>query len=168
MSQRVLTFGEVMLRLKAPGCERFLQSPVFEATFGAGDANVAVSAACVGLDVTYVTTLPQNPIGDACIVDLRSKGVDTSLIIRGGERMGIYFLKAGVNQRPSQVIYDRANSTIATIDPASLDWNHIFEGASWFHITGITPALSPSAAAISLEAVQTAKEKSLTVSCDYN
>jgi 2-dehydro-3-deoxygluconokinase len=165
---RVVTFGEMMLRLKTPGQERFFQSPVFEATFGGGEANVAVSAACLGLDVSYITVLPQNPIADACIADLRCKGVDTSLIIRDGERMGIYFLEAGANQRPSRVIYDRANSAIATADPASIDWNHIFEGASWFHITGITPALSQSAAALSLKAAQSAKEKGITVSCDYN
>ncbi|MCJ7569045.1 MAG: sugar kinase [Anaerolineales bacterium] len=167
-NSRVVTFGEVMLRLKTPGQERFLQSPVFEATFGGGEANVAVSAACFGLDVAYVTILPKNPISDACIADLRSKGVDTSLIIRDGERMGIYFLEVGANQRPSRVIYDRAHSAIASADPACIDWNHVFEGASWFHITGITPALSQSAADHSLKAVQAAKEKGLTVSCDYN
>ena len=168
MNDRVITFGEVMLRLKAPGHERFLQSPVLEATFGGGEANVAVSLACFGLDVAYVTVLPQNPIADACVADLRSKNVDTSLVIYNGERMGIYFLETGANQRPSRVIYDRANSAIVTAEPTSLDWNHIFEGASWFHITGITPALSQSAADLSLRAVQTAREKGLTVSCDYN
>lgn len=168
MSERVITFGEVMLRLKTPGHERFLQSPTFEATFGGGEANVAVSAACLGLDAAFVTLLPQNPIADACIADLRGAGVDTSLIVRDGERIGIYFLETGANQRPSRVIYDRAGSAIATADPASLDWDRIFEGASWFHITGITPALSQSAADLSLKAVQTAKEKGLTVSCDYN
>jgi len=165
---RLITFGEVMLRLKTPGHERFLQSPMFEATFGGGEANVAVSAACFGLDVAYVTVLPQNPISDACITHLRSKGVDTSLIIRNGERMGIYFLEAGANQRPSRVTYDRAHSAIATADPESIDWNQIFKRASWFHITGITPALSQSAADLSLKAVQSAKENGVTVSCDYN
>lgn len=168
MRGRIITFGEVMLRLKTPGQERFLQSPAFEATFGGGEANVAVSLAYFGLDVAYVTVLPKNPIADACITDLRSKGVDTSFIIRDGERIGIYFLETGANQRPSRVIYDRANSAIATTDPTSLDWDHIFEDASWFHITGITPAISPSAAALSLQAVQAAKQKDLTVSCDYN
>jgi 2-dehydro-3-deoxygluconokinase len=167
-NKRVVTFGEVMLRLKTPGQERFLQSPVFEATFGGGEANVAVSVACLGLDAAFVTVLPQNPIADACIADLRSKGVDTSLVIRDGERMGIYFLEAGANQRPSRVTYDRANSAIAAATPENLDWNHIFEGASWFHITGITPALSRCAADLSIKAVQVAKEKGLTVSCDYN
>ena len=168
MRGRIITFGEVMLRLKTPGQERFLQSPAFEATFGGGEANVAVSLTYFGLDVAYVTVLPKNPIADACITDLRSKGVDTSFIIRDGERIGIYFLETGANQRPSRVIYDRANSAIATTDPTSLDWDHIFEDASWFHITGITPAISPSAAALSLQAVQAAKQKDLTVSCDYN
>jgi 2-dehydro-3-deoxygluconokinase len=168
MSDRVVTFGEVMLRLKPPGFERFFQSPLLEATFGGGEANVAVSLACFGLDVAYVTVLPHNPVADACIASLRSKGVDTSLIVRGGERIGIYFLEPGANQRPSQVIYDRASSAIATADLQSLDWERIFDGASWFHITGITPALSQSAADLSLKAVQVAKEKGLTVSCDYN
>jgi 2-dehydro-3-deoxygluconokinase len=168
MSDRVIAFGEVMLRLKSPGHERFLQSPVFEATFGGGEANVAVSLAHFGVDVALVTVLPQNPVADACLADLRSKGVDTSLVIRDGERMGIYFLETGANQRPSRVIYDRANSAIAATDPRSPDWDHIFRGASWFHLTGITPALSQSAADLSLAAVLAAKEKGLTVSCDYN
>jgi 2-dehydro-3-deoxygluconokinase len=168
MGDRVVTFGEVMLRLNPPGLERFLQSPVLEATFGGGEANVAVSLACFGLDVAYVTVLPHNPIADACIAYLRGRGVDTSLIVRGGERMGIYFLENGANQRPSQVIYDRTNSAIATAGPQSLDWERIFDSASWFHITGITPALSQSAADLSLQAVQVAKDKGLTVSCDYN
>jgi 2-dehydro-3-deoxygluconokinase len=168
MTNRVITFGEVMLRLMSPGFERFFQSPLLEATFGGGEANVAVSLANYGLDVAYVTVLPENPIADACIAYLRGKGVDTSLIARGDGRMGIYFLEAGANQRPSKVIYDRANSAIATAEPGSLNWGHIFDGASWFHITGITPALSQSAAGLSLQAVQVAREKGLTVSCDYN
>jgi 2-dehydro-3-deoxygluconokinase len=118
--------------------------------------------------VAFATVLPQNPIADACVAELKSKSIDTSLIIRDGERMGIYFLETGANQRASRVIYDRANSAIATADPSSLDWDRIFKGASWFHITGITPALSQNAADLSLKAVQTAKEKGLTVSCDYN
>jgi 2-dehydro-3-deoxygluconokinase len=168
MTDRVITLGEVMLRLKTPGHERFLQSPVFEATFGGGEANVAASLAHFGVDVALVTVLPQNPVADACLADLRSKGVDTSLVIRNGERMGIYFLETGADQRPSRVIYDRANSAIAATGPGSLDWDHIFRGASWFHLTGITPALSQSAADLSLAAVLAAKEKGLTVSCDYN
>jgi len=168
MSGRVIAFGEVMLRLKSPGFERLLQSPMLEATFGGGEANVAMSLANFGLDVTYVTVLPQNAIADACIGYLRSRGVDTSLIVRGGERMGIYFLEAGAAQRPSQVLYDRAHSAIASADPQSLDWERIFTGASWFHVTGITPAISQNAADLSLKAVQVAKAKGLTVSCDYN
>ncbi|MGC8875210.1 MAG: PfkB family carbohydrate kinase [Chloroflexia bacterium] len=168
MSQRVVTFGEIMLRLKAPGFERLLQSPVFEASFGGGEANVAVSLAGFGLEVSYVTILPHNPIADACLAFLRGHGVDTSFVVRGGERMGIYFLEAGANQRPSQVIYDRAGSAIAEAAPDALDWERIFDGAAWFHITGITPALSENAAALSLKAVQTARRMGLTVSCDYN
>lgn len=168
MSGRVVTFGEVMLRLKPPGFERFFQSPVLEATFGGGEANVAISLAYFGVDVAYVTVLPHNPIADACIADLRRAGVDTSFIVRGGERMGLYYLEAGANQRPSKVVYDRAGSAMATAKAGSLDWDRIFEGASWFHITGITPAISQSAADLSLEALRKARDKGLTVSCDYN
>jgi 2-dehydro-3-deoxygluconokinase len=168
MTDRVVTFGEVMLRLKSPGFERFFQSPVLEATFGGGEANVAVSLASYGLDVAYVTVLPENPIADSCIAYLRGKGVDTSRIARGTGRMGVYFLEVGASQRPSKVVYDRAHSAIATAEPGTLNWERIFDGASWFHITGITPALSQSAAELSLEAVQAAREKGLTVSCDYN
>jgi 2-dehydro-3-deoxygluconokinase len=168
MSDRVVTFGEIMLRLTPPGFERFFQSPLLEATFGGGEANVAVSLARLGMNVAYVTVLPPNPIGDACISFLRGQGVDTSFIVRKGERMGIYFLETGANQRPSKVIYDRSNSAIATADSKSLDWEQIFNGATWFHITGITPALSQNAADLSLEAVQAAKKGGLTVSCDYN
>jgi len=168
MSPRVVTFGEVMLRLNPPGFERILQTPKFEATFGGGEANVAISLANYGVDATYVTVLPANPIGDACVAWLRGFGVDTLQIVRGGERMGIYYLEAGANQRASKVIYDRANSSIASAQPGCLDWDEIFAGAGWFHITGITPALSQSAADLSLEAVRAAKEKGLTVSCDYN
>lgn len=168
MADRVVTFGEMMLRLKPPGFERLLQSPLLEATFGGGEANVAVSLAHLGMDVAYVTILPENPIADACIGDLRRAGVDTSFIVREGDRMGIYYLEAGANQRPSKVIYDRVGSAIATARPGSLDWELIFEGASWFHIAGITPAISQSAADLSLQAVRKAKERGLTVSCDYN
>jgi 2-dehydro-3-deoxygluconokinase len=168
MSDRVVAFGEVMLRLKTPGHERFLQSPAFQATFGGGEANVAVSLAHFGLDAAFVTVLPQNAVADACLADLGGEGVDTSMVVRGGERMGIYFLETGADQRPSRVIYDRAHSAIAAADRSSLDWNHIFKGAAWFHITGITPALSQSAADLSLAAVRSAKENGLTVSCDYN
>lgn len=168
MTKRIVTFGEIMLRLKPPGFERFFQSPLLEATFGGGEANVAVSLAYLGADVAFVTALPNNPVGDACIEYLRGKGVDTYQVIREGERIGIYFLEAGANQRPSKVIYDRAHSAIATVDPEKLDWEKIFDKAYWFHITGITPAISPNTADLSLNAVRKAKEKGLIVSCDYN
>jgi 2-dehydro-3-deoxygluconokinase len=168
MSGRIVTLGEVMLRLKPPGYERFFQSPTFEATFGGGEANVALSLAQFGADVSFVTALPDNPIGDACIRYLRGFGVDTSFIIRNGKRMGIYFLEAGANQRPSNVVYDRAHSAIATAKATDFDWDRIFAGVAWFHITGITPALSESAAEMSLAAVRAAKERDITVSCDYN
>lgn len=166
--KKVVTFGEIMLRLKPPGYERFFQTPLLEATFGGGEANVAVSLANFGADVAFVTALPSNPIGSACVQFLKGKGVDTSHIVRGGERMGIYFLESGANQRSSQVIYDRAGSAINTAEFGSFDWDNIFANAAWFHITGITPALSRNAAEISLKAVKKAKEKGLIVSCDYN
>ena len=168
MSQKYITFGEIMLRLKSPNFERFFQSPVLEATFGGGEANVAVSLANFGLDAAYVTVLPSNDIGNACISEVRKFGVDTSMITRGPGRMGIYFLENGANQRPSKVVYDRANSSIANAKPGDLDWKKIFAGASWFHITGITPAISASAAELSLESVKAAREMGLTVSCDFN
>jgi 2-dehydro-3-deoxygluconokinase len=158
-----------MLRLAPPGCERFLQSPQFQATFGGGEANVAVSLANFGLPAAFVTVLPaKNPLADACLADLRRFGVDTSAVVRGKGRMGIYFLETGANQRPSRVVYDRDDSSIALAKPGDIDWSQVFAGAGWFHITGITPAISESAAALSLEAVQTARQRSLTVSCDLN
>ena len=166
--QRYITFGEIMLRLKPPGFERFLQSPVFEATFGGGEANVAVGLARFGMNVAYVSVIPDNAIGEACIQELRKHGIDTSLITRKGNRLGVYFLEPGANQRPSRVIYDRLGSAIAEARPGDIDWNRVFDGATWFHITGITPALSLSASELSLEAVKKAKEKGLTVSCDLN
>lgn len=168
MSKSVVTMGEVMLRLKAPGFERFFQSPGLEATFGGGESNVALSLAQFGLDVRFVTALPYNPIGESCIRFLRGYGVDTSYIARQGERMGIYFLEAGANQRPSNVVYDRAHSAISTATVNDFDWDAIFDGVGWFHITGITPALSESAAVLSMAAVKAAKERDVTVSCDYN
>ena len=166
--QRYITFGEIMLRLKSPGFERFLQSPVFEATFGGGEANVAVGLSRFGMNVAYVSVIPDNAIGEACIQELRKHGIDTSPIARKGNRLGIYFLEPGANQRPSRVIYDRLGSAIAEARPGDIDWDRVFDGATWFHITGITPALSLSAAELSLEAVKKAKEKALTVSCDLN
>jgi 2-dehydro-3-deoxygluconokinase len=168
MNIRVITLGEIMLRLKPPNFERLFQSPILEATFGGGEANVAVSLGMFGVNVAFVTVLPENPIGEACIAYLKSRNIDTSLIYRGGERLGIYFLEAGGNQRPSRVIYDRRDSAIATVDPKSIDWDSIFNGANWFHITGITPALSQHASDLALSAVRAAKEKGLMVSCDYN
>lgn len=166
--QRYITFGEIMLRLKAPGYERLLQSPVLEATFGGGEANVAVGLASFGLNVAYVSVIPSNQIGDACVAELRKQGVDTSLIVRKGDRLGIYFLEGGANQRPSKVIYDRSHSAIAEAKPGDIDWEKVFDGATWFHITGITPAISASAAELSLEAVKKARERGVTVSCDLN
>ncbi len=168
MSGKVVTLGEIMLRLKPPGFERFFQSSEFEATFGGGEGNVAISLATLGLDAIFVTALPANLIADACIRFLRGRGVDTSQIQRSGERMGIYFLEAGANQRPSKVVYDRSHSSISTLTADSLDWDAIFADAGWFHITGITPALSESAAELSLTAAKEAKGRGVTVSCDYN
>ncbi len=168
MAGRIVTFGEVMLRLKSPGYERLLQSPTLEATFGGGEANVAVSLAQFGQEVAFVTALPQNPIGEACEEFLRGKGVDTALIVHGEERMGIYYLEAGANQRPSKVVYDRAHSAIMAAQPNLFEWDRILDKATWFHISGITPALSENTAKISLEAIRTARKKGLTNSCDYN
>ncbi len=165
---RYVTFGEVMLRLKPPGAERLFQSPLLEATFGGGEANVAVGLARLGCDSAYVSVVPANAIGDACLGELRRHGVDTSLVARGGSRLGIYFLEAGAAQRPSVVIYDRAGSAIAEAKPGDVDWDRCFAGAAWFHITGITPAISAGAAQLSLQAVRAAKAKGLTVSCDLN
>jgi len=165
---RFVTLGEIMLRLKSPGRERLLQSPVLEATFGGGEANVAVSLAGFGLDAVFVTALPDNEIGAAALGELRRFGVDVAHVARQGDRVGIYFLEAGSNQRPSKVVYDRAESAIARAGPADFDWAAIFAGARWFHITGITPALSQSAAELSLEACRRAKRHGATVSCDLN
>jgi len=165
---KFLTFGEIMLRLKAPGQECFFQSPMLEATFGGGEANVAVSLANFGLDAGFLSVLPKNAIGEECIRELRRFGVDTSRIVRADGRMGIYFLEAGANQRPSKVVYDRANSTIALAKPGDIDWDKAFEGVEWFHITGITPAISESAMELALESVKEAKERDITVSCDLN
>ena len=165
---KIITFGEIMLRLKSPGHERFLQSARFEATFGGAEANVAASLAVLGEDVSFVSVLPQNAIGDACVSALRSMGVNTSLLKRSDGRLGVYYLEAGSMQRPSKVIYDRAHSVFADAQPGDFDWDAIFKGVNWFHITGISPAVSQSAAEISLEAVRSAKSKNITVSCDYN
>ena len=169
MNKPVVTFGEIMLRLAPPGFERFLQSPQFVATFGGGEANVAVSVAGFGAPARYVTVLPpNNAISDAFIGEMRRFGVDPSFIVRGPGRFGIYFVEPGANQRGSKVLYDRAGSAIALARPGDLDWRKVFDGAGWFHITGITPAISQSAADLSLEAARLAREAGLTVSCDLN
>ena len=165
---KFLTFGEIMLRLKSPGHEKLFQSPALEATFGGGEANVAVSLANYGQDVGFLSVLPENAVGEECVRELRRFGVDTSRIVRGGDRLGIYFLESGANQRPSKVVYDRAHSSIAEAKPGDIDWDKAFEGATWFHLTGITPAISQGAADLSLEAVKAAKAKGIHVSCDLN
>ncbi|HPJ03461.1 MAG TPA: sugar kinase [Candidatus Limiplasma sp.] len=165
---KVVTFGEIMLRLKSPGFERFFQSPALEATFGGGEANVAVSLSNYGMDARFVTILPDNAVGDACIRELRGFGVDTSSIVRKPGRMGIYYLEAGAVQRPSKVIYDRAGSAIAQASLSDIHWDQAFAGAGWFHLTGITPAISESAAELSLAAVKEAKKRGIHVSCDLN
>ena len=165
---RIITFGEIMLRLKSPALERFFQSPSLEATFGGGEANVAVSLANDGMDAAFVTALPNNAIGEACRRDVRSFGVDVSNIKMTDGRMGIYFLETGSNQRPSKVVYDRAESAIAIAPIDLFDWERIFEGADWFHISGIAPAISASAAELSLAACKAAKKCGVKVSCDLN
>ncbi|MBP3656240.1 MAG: sugar kinase [Clostridia bacterium] len=165
---RIITFGEIMLRLKSPALERFFQSPSLEATFGGGEANVAVSLANYGMDAAFVTALPNNAIGEACLRDVRSFGVDVSNIKMTNGRMGIYFLETGSNQRPSKVVYDRADSAIATAALDLFDWEKIFAGADWFHISGISPAISASAAELSIAACKAAQKLGVTVSCDLN
>ncbi|MDR2792335.1 MAG: sugar kinase [Treponema sp.] len=164
----IITFGEIMLRLAPEGYYRFLQAASYGATYGGGEANVAVSLANFGMDAAFVTKLPAHEIGQAGVNKLREFGVDTSFIVRGGKRVGIYFLEKGASQRPSKVIYDRASSAIAEAETADFNWSRIFADASWFHFTGITPALSDNAAAICLEACKTAKARGITVSCDLN
>ncbi len=165
----VVTFGEIMLRLAPPGFERFLQSPQFVATFGGGEANVAVALAGFGVPARYMTVLPpDNPIADAFLGEMRRFGVDPSYIVRGKGRFGIYFVEPGANQRPSKVVYDRDRSAIALAKPGDIDWKKTFDGAGWFHVTGITPALSQSAADLAMEAAAAARSLELTVSCDLN
>src|SRR3954467_1869111 len=167
-SKLVVTFGEIMLRLAPPRFERFLQSSGFVATWGGGEANVAVSVAGFGLPASYVTVVPSNPIADAMIAELRRFSVDTTHIVRGKGRVGIYFVEPGANQRPSKVVYDREYSAIALAKPGDIDWNRAFDGAGWFHVTGITPAISGSAAELAVEAAKKAQAKGITVSCDLN
>ena len=165
---KVVTFGEIMLRLAPPGFQRFTQARSFEVLYGGGEANVAVSLANYGEAAEFVTRLPKNELGDACLASLRSYGVHTDHIVRGGDRLGIYFLETGAAQRASKVIYDRAGSSFATIQPGMVDWDAVFDGADWFHWTGITPAVSQGAAEACREAIQIAGQKGLTVSCDMN
>jgi len=164
----IVTFGEIMLRLSTPGFSRFLQADRFDVNYGGGEANVAASLAQFGLDASYVSRFPKNEFGEAALKTLRGYGVNTEYVLRGGDRLGIYFLESGASQRPSKVIYDRAGAAIAEIKPGMVDWAKVFAGKTWFHITGITPALSASAAEASIEAVQAAKKAGLTVSCDLN
>jgi 2-dehydro-3-deoxygluconokinase len=166
--KKVVTFGEIMMRLSPPGFLRFGQARSFDVIYGGGEANVAVSLANFGVPVDYVTRLPDNDLGDACIQFLRQYGVGVDKIVRGGDRLGVYFLEMGAVQRGSKVIYDRAGSAIATIEHGVIDWERVFADADWFHWTGITPAISAGTADVCLEAVQVAKEMGLTVSCDLN
>lgn len=166
--KRVVTFGEILLRLASPGYERFFQSPLFSATFGGGEANVAVSLGNYGIPVSFVTRLPDNDIAKACLRELKGLGVDTTCVLSGGERMGVYFLETGAVSRASKVVYDRAHSAISEIKPGMIDWKKAFDGAGWFHWTGITPALSQGAADVCAEAIKTANAHGITVSCDLN
>ncbi|HEX4229747.1 MAG TPA: sugar kinase [Bryobacteraceae bacterium] len=169
MAHLFASFGEVMLRLTPPGFERILQSPQFVATFGGGEANVAVSLAQFSAPSRYITVLPRsNPLADALVGELRRFNVDTSQIVRGHGRMGIYFVEAGANQRPSKVVYDREYSAIALAKPGDIHWNGALAGVSWFHITGITPAISSTAAELALEGLHAARALGIQISCDLN
>ena len=165
---KIVTFGEIMLRLATPGFQRFTQARSFDAIYGGGEANVAVSLANYGERVEFVTRLPKNDLGEACLMSLRGYGVGTQHIVRGGERIGIYFLETGAAQRGSKVIYDRANSSFASIQTGLIDWEKVFEGADWFHWTGITPAVSQGAAEVCREAIVVARDMGITVSTDLN
>lgn len=168
MAKKVVTFGEIMLRLTPPDYKRIVQTDSFEVIYGGGEANVAVSLANFGVDVAYVTKLPDNPVGQAALNALRRYGVNTDYIVRGGDRLGIYYCENGASQRPSLVIYDRAHSAIAEASPDDFDWDEIFADAAWFHTTGITPALSDNMARVTIEAVKAAKARGVKVSCDLN
>ena len=165
---KVITFGEIMLRLSSVGYDRLFQNDGMQATFGGGEANVAVSLANFGIDSTYVTKLPGHAVGQAAVNALRYFGVNTEKIVRGGDRVGIYYLEKGISQRPSVCIYDRKYSAVAEAAPSDFDWDAVFENADWFHITGITPALSDNLEQICLEAVKAAKKHGVTVSLDTN
>jgi 2-dehydro-3-deoxygluconokinase len=165
---RVVTFGEIMMRLSPPGNLRFTQARSFDVIYGGGESNVAVSLANFGLEADYVTRLPKNDLGEACLQFLRQYAVGTRHIVRGGDRLGIYFLEHGAVQRGSKVVYDRSGSSLATIEPGMMDWEAIFDGAAWFHWTGITPAVSEGAAQVCLEAVRAARARGLIISTDLN
>ncbi len=165
---KVVTFGEIMLRLSPPGNLRFSQARSYDVIYGGGESNVAVSLSNFGIEVDYVTRLPKNDLGEACLQFLRQYAVGTGHIVWGGDRLGIYFLEHGAVQRGSKVVYDRSGSSLATIQPGMLDWEPIFEGATWFHWTGITPAVSKGAAQVCLEAVRAARARGLTISTDLN
>ena len=165
---KCVTFGEIMLRLSPPGFERFFQSPVLQATFGGGEANVAVSLAHFGFESHYVTRVPAGPIGDAAVRALRAEGVRTEFVQRGGSRLGLYFAETGASQRPSAVVYDRAGASVAAIKAGEIPWDEVFTGARWFHVTGITPALGPSVADATREAVESARKAGAAVSLDLN
>ncbi len=168
MKKKVITFGEIMLRLATPDYLRFCQTNQYNATFGGGEANVAVSLANYGIETEFVTRLPQNDIARTCVMELRKQGVGTSRIVYGGDRLGIYFLETGAVARASKVIYDRAHSSIAEVRPGMIDWEAVFRDAGWFHWTGITPAISEGAAETCLEAIRVANRMGITVSCDLN
>ena len=166
--RRVVSFGEIMMRLSPPGRLRFVQAKELEVTFGGAEANTAVSLAQFGIESSFVTRLPSNPFADRALAELKGYGVDTDCVLRGGDRIGLYFLESGASQRPTVVIYDRAGSSMSQVAPGQFDWPRVFEGADWFHFTGITPALGPSVAAATHEACLAAKSLGLTVSCDLN
>ena len=165
---KAITFGEIMMRLNPEGYLRITQSGKFEATYAGGEANVAVSLANYGIDAAFVSKIPSHEVGQSAVNALRQYGVDTSKIVRGGKRLGIYFCEKGASQRASKVIYDREYSAIAQADAKDFDWDNIFDGVDWFHFTGITPALGGNLPAICLEACKTAKSKGITISCDLN
>ncbi|MBK5262162.1 MAG: sugar kinase [Peptostreptococcaceae bacterium] len=168
MAGKIICFGEIMLRLATPRFQRFVQTTTFEATYGGGEANVCVSLANFGLNTSYVTKVPNNPLGQSAINEMRRYGVGVENIIKDGDRLGIYFLETGASQRPSKVIYDRKHSSISKVMPGEFNWDEIFKDAKWFHFSGITPALSDSAAEVTLEACQAAKERKIKISCDLN
>ena len=166
--KKIATFGEIMLRLSPPGAERLFQSPQLTARFGGGEANVAVSLALFGHSVRYISVIPANDVGEAAVQELRKYGIETNFIVRQGMRLGLYFAETGANQRPSKVIYDRDHAAIAEARPGEIDWDAALKGVGWLHTTGITPAISASAAELTLEAVKKAREKGIGVSIDFN